>query len=120
MPKDALLLCDDGCRHGRGEVVDDYHYVGLMLLQIALKRRHHLPGEFIQVLAHHIEEYLWRCNLKIVEERRLQRWVILTACIHQGIVNVATMCLGIIDGPYNGSHLDEIRACARYDTDIHD
>ena len=55
---DALLLGDDGGRHGRSEVVDHDDHVGGMLLEEMLEFPHDSPCQFVEADAVDPEEHV--------------------------------------------------------------
>ena len=114
-----LLLGDDGCRHGAGEVVDNYHRIGGMVLQIGLKGSHHLTGELVEVIAFHPQTHVGTRNLEVVEERILERSIIGTAGKHQLAVYVGTLLTLSSHHTQHWCHLDEIRPGTYENTDVH-
>ena len=114
-----LLLGDDGGGHGGGQVIDDDDDIGGVGLEVFLKLGHHAAGKFVEAGTVHAHEDVGPAHLQVVEERLLQRLVILTAGIHQLAFHVVPLLTRLVDGPCDGGHLDEVGPGPGYDAYFH-
>ena len=110
----SALLGHDSCGHGGGKVVDNNHGVGGVVLQVVLEGSHNTASELVQILAVDTQEDIGLRHLQVVEQRRLQRAVGLTAGIHQPVADA----LGLSDNADNWGDLHEIGSGAGEDTDF--
>ena len=55
---DSLLLCDNGGRHRRGQIVYHNDYIGGMAVQKLFKLGHDHPCNLVEVFAVHAKEYV--------------------------------------------------------------
>ena len=115
----ALLLCHDGSRHCRSEVVNDNNDVCRMLLKITLEGRHNLTRKLVEVNAVDTQAYIWATDLKIVEERRLECGVVVATCVNQTAAYLLAFSLSLVNGTNDWGYLNEVGTCANKYTNVH-
>ena len=85
-----------------------------MLVEKPVELRHHLTGDLVETGADDTQVILRTVDLKIIEERSLERGVVGTAGIDEQTVGLRALT----DGPHQRRHLDEVRPCTGENTDI--
>ena len=110
----TALLGDNGCCHGRGQVVDNDDGIHLVCAEVIVKLGHHTASQLVQVLAGDAQKDIGGGYLQVAEQCRFQRGVVGSTGIDQLEATVG----GVFDGSDEGGNLDEIRSCACENTDI--
>ena len=109
---DTLLLGDDGCRHGAGQIVDDDDRLRGMELEITLEFGHDLSREFVQILAVYAQKRAGFGYLQVGKEGRLKREVALWSGVNERVWDVMSFAVVVLDGPDERRHFHEVGACA--------
>ena len=109
----ATLLRDNGSRHRRCQVIHHDHHIHRMRIEELVKLPHHPTRYLVQALGVNTQIEVRPLHLKVVEERRLQSGIILTACIYQMTIQLSRL----MDSSQKGRHLDEIRTGTSHNTD---
>ena len=116
--KNALLLGNDTCCHGRSQIVNDNDCISRILLKIKFKLRHHTTCEFIKVFTVNSKKLVGTFNSKFIEERLFKSRIIFRTSIHQSICRFISV-FTTVNSSYNWRNLDKIWSCATENTNIH-